>query len=170
MNSIKTFIKDNKGVVIIFILTVLVAAALFIYNKVTYEEYTDKNLTEEEVKDIPYIKKNYEVNEYQNVTIDLIDLLNDYYRDYINKLINDPKTAYELLTVESKESFGNNYDEFKKYVDKINTLQLKTSKVAEYRTNKGRIKNYDIIDTSDNRFTIYEKSVWDYEISFAGKK
>lgn len=168
MDKISTFIKENKLVVILFILTVLIAVGLFIYNKSNVENL-DKNLTEEEATDVPYIKKNYEVNEYHNVSIDLIDLLNDYYHDYVNKIINNPKEAYEMLTSEAKEDFGNNYDDFKEYIDKINTVTFRTGSVKEYRTNKGRIPSYDIIDDAGNRFTIYEKSVWDYEISFEGR-
>lgn len=170
MNNVKNFIKENKGIVIIFVLTISVALGLFFYNKANKTEYLDKNLTDEEAKDISYIKKNYQVNEYQNVTIELIDLLNDYYRSYVNKLTNHPEEAYEMLTEESKKDFGNNFEEFSKYVKKIKTLGLQTSKVSEYRTNNGINKSYDIIDTEGNRFTIYEKSIWDYEISFKGKK
>lgn len=170
MGNIKKFLKGNKGVVIVFILTIFAALGLLVYNKMTKEESYEKNLTEEEARDVEYVKKNYQVNEYQNVTIELIDLLNEYYRDYINKLTSNPQEAYEMLTSESKEKFSNDFDEFNNYIKKINTLSLQTSKVAEYRTNNGRIKSYDIIDSDGNKFTIYEKSIWDLEIAFKGKK
>lgn len=170
MDNFKNFIKVNKGLVIIFTLTILIALTVFIYNKTTGEETYEKNLTEEEATDVEYIKKNYQVNEYRNVTIDLIDLLNEYYRDYVDKLINSPKEAYEMLTSESKEDFENDFEKFNNYVKKIKTIGLKTSKVTEYRTNKGRITSYDIIDSEGNKFTIYEKSIWDLEITFKGRK
>lgn len=170
MDNVKNFIKGNKGIVIVFVLTVTIAIALFVYNKTTTNDGYEKNLTEEEATDVEYVKKNYQVNEYHNVSIELIDILNEYYRDYVNKLINSPEEAYEMLTSESKEDFGNSFEEFNEYVKKINTLRLSTSKVSEYRTNKGRIKSYDIIDTEGNKFTIYEKSVWDLEITFKGRK
>lgn len=170
MDNVKNFIKENKGIVIIFILTIVIAIGVFIYNKTTNDEDLDKNLTQEEATDVEYIKKNYQVNEYRNISIELIDILNEYYRDYVNKLINSPNEAYEMLTSESKEDFGNSFEEFNNYIKKINTIRLSTSKVSEYRTNKGRIKSYDIIDTEGNKFTIYEKSVWDIEITFRGRK
>lgn len=170
MDNLKNFIKENKGIVIIFILVILVAIGVFIYNQTSKEEAYEKNLTVEEAADIEYVKKNYQVNEYQNVTIELIDILNEYYRYYINKLISSPEEAYEMLTNESKEYFGNDFEKFNDYVKKINTLSLQTSKVSEYRTNNGRIKSYDIIDSDGNKFTIYEKSIWDIEIAFKGRK
>lgn len=170
MDNVKNFIKGNKGIVIVFVLTVTIAIALFVYNKTTTNDGYEKNLTEEEATDVEYVKKNYQVNEYHNVSIELIDILNEYYRDYVNKLTNSPEEAYEMLTSESKEDFGNSFEEFNEYVKKISTLRLSTSKVSEYRTNKGRIKSYDIIDTEGNKFTIYEKSVWDLEITFKGRK
>lgn len=170
MDNVKNFIKNNKVIVIIFVLTIMIAIGVFIYNKTTPVENYEKNLTEAEATDVEYIKKNYKVNEYHNVSVELIDILNEYYRDYVNKLIDSPKEAYEMLTSESKEDFGNSYEEFNKYIKKINTLRLSTSKVSEYRTNKGRIKSYDIIDTEGNKFTFYEKSIWDLEITFKGRE
>lgn len=170
MASVKEFIRENKVVVLVFVLTVSIAIGVFIYHQMFPNNPHEKNLTNDDVSDIQYVKKNYQVNEYHNVTIELSDLLNEYYRSYINKLLHSKKDAYEMLTAESKENFGNSYDEFSKYVDKITTIGLADSKVTEYRTNDGRIKSYDIIDSEGNKFTIYEKSIWDLEFSFEGKK
>ena len=166
MKKIKDFCIENKILLITGILLLVLSSFLyFYYNKSNNVEY---NKGEEE--NIEYVKSDYKVNQYQPVTIDLVDLLNDYYSYYINLQINKPEEAFELLTDDSKEKFNNDIEEYKKYVKKLNTVKTLTNKIEQYRINEINKQIIEIIDSEDNKFTIYESAVWNFKISIDGKK
>ncbi len=167
MDKVKSFIKDNIVLVIVFILVVGIFIGFLIYQHYTSSIAYEKNVTD--MVDVDYIKKNYEVNEYQNVTVEYVDVLDEYHSYFISKMINDPEGAYEMLTDECKKQYNEDIEEFKKYINDNVTVAYRTSMVSEYRTN-GTKNVIEIVDTDNNKFTIYEDAVWDIKISIDGKR
>ena len=112
MGKIKEFISENK-ILLIVGLVILIGCfvAYYFINKNNNLEY-NPTLGE----DVPYIKKEYKSNEYINIDVELIDLLNEYYAYFVKKKINSPKEAYKMLTEENKKKFGSaeKYEEYVK--------------------------------------------------------
>lgn len=87
-----------------------------------------------------------------------------YFSDYVSKLINNMKDAYEFLGDDMKEKFKS-YEEFNAYI-KNNIKKISTSsklcKMEEY--DDSRV--YSVIDSNDNSYTFTEKGVMNYKVYF----
>ena len=118
--------------------------------------------------DTPYVKREYKVNEYTNIDVELIDILNDYYASFIKKKYTNPKEAYEMLTSESKKKFET-AEKYEEYAKKTKTINTYTNTIKEYRKDPENKYAYDIIDTEGNKYTFIEKAIWDIEVSDNGK-
>ncbi|MCH5167614.1 MAG: hypothetical protein J1F35_06990 [Erysipelotrichales bacterium] len=166
MKKLKDFIVENKIFLIVGTIIVGLCCFLYIYhNRKLGIEYKPGNPT-----DVEYIQNTYEENQYSPVTIELIDLLNEYYSYYIKYQVKDADKAYELLTDETKESFNNDIEEYKKYINKINTIKTINNQVEKYRLVNKNEHVIEIVDSEGYKFTIYENSVWDFKISLDGKE
>lgn len=165
MASVKSFIKDNKALIIAGVILLIVCVSLYFYdyskNKKTYEATGET--------DTPYVKREYKANEYTNIDVELIDVLNDYYAYFIKKKYTLPEEAYEMLTDSSKKEFANK-EEYKEYCKKTKTINSLTNSIKEYRINEDDRNAYDIIDTEGKKYTIYEHAVWDIKVSDNSKK
>ncbi len=166
MKEIKKFIVENKFLVILFVFIIVSFIGIAIYNHTRNERIYETQKPDGS----SYVKKEYDANEYRPVTIELIDLLNEYYKFFIKKQINTPEEAYALLSQTSKERFNNDYQEYLKYVKDITTINSIKNEIKEYRINSDNKHIYEIIDTEDNKYAIHEKAVWDIEISINGKR
>lgn len=165
MDKIKNFIKENKVLVIIGVLLIIICSCLYFYDYKKKEEKYNQG----EITDTPYIKREYKANEYTNIDVELIDVLNDYYSYFINKKYNEPKEAYDMLSSECKKKFGD-AEKYKEYAKRTKTINTFTNTIKEYRKNPEMKNAYDIIDTEGNKYTIIEKAIWDLEISDNGKE
>lgn len=164
MDKVKKFLVENKGILIIALIFLVLAFTLYyVINKRESATYNSGGM-----EDTPYVKKEYKANEYINVEIELIDILNEYYRYFIQKKVNNPEEAYEMLTNENKSKFEN-VDKYKKYVEKTNTIKTINNKIKEYRRSQEYKNGYDIIDSEGNKYTIIENAVWDIKIIDNGK-
>ena len=134
------------------------------YDESNNENIYSRNKVRNEL--IPYIKKEYKSNEYINIDVELIDLLNEYYAYFVKKKINSPKEAYKMLTEENKKKFGS-AEKYEEYVKKTLTIKAPTNKIKEYR--EGNKNSYDIIDTEGNKYTFVEHAIWDIEVIDNGK-
>lgn len=86
MDKVKKFISDNKILIIVGVLLLIICIGLYFYDyKKKSEEYNKAGKF-----DTPYVKREYKVNEYTNIDVELIDILNDYYASFIKK-IHKPK-------------------------------------------------------------------------------
>lgn len=164
MDKVKKFLIENKALIIIALIFLVLAVTLYyVINKRESVTYNGGGM-----EDTPYVKKEYKANEYINVEIELIDILNEYYRYFIQKKVNNPEEAYEMLTNENKSKFEN-VDKYKKYVEKTNTINTINNKIKEYRRSQEYKNGYDIIDSEGNKYTIIENAVWDIRIIDNGK-
>lgn len=164
MDKVKEFISNNKFLIIAGILLLIVCAGLYFFDyKNKSKEYTKEGETE-----TPYVKREYKANEYANIDVELIDILNDYYSYFIKVKYTNTKTAYDLLAEETKEKY-NTYELYKAYVDHSKTIQTFKNKIKEYRKNPDNKYAYDIIDTEGNKYTFIENAVWDIKVIDKGK-
>lgn len=161
MEKIKDHLKENKSLYIVLVIAIVVVVGLNIYTsfKEKNEEY---NPDPEYMKDVTYVKKNYKVNEYTNVTIELQDLLSYYMKYYKELEQKDSFAAYEMLSSKGKERFHNSYDEFKEYLKNYTSIHTLTSPLAKYKENEDG--SYVVIDEEGNKFTIIEKATWDFQV------
>ena len=164
MDKVKKFISDNKILIIVGVLLLIICIGLYFYDyKKKSEEYNKAGEF-----DTPYVKREYKVNEYTNIDVELIDILNDYYASFIKKKYTNPKEAYEMLTSESKKKFET-AEKYEEYAKKTKTINTYTNTIKEYRKDPENKYAYDIIDTEGNRYTFIEKAIWDIEVSDNGK-
>lgn len=164
MDKVKRFISDNKVLIIVGVLLLIICIGLYFYDyKKKSEEYNKAGEF-----DTPYVKREYKVNEYTNIDVELIDILNDYYASFIKKKYTNPKEAYEMLTSESKKKFET-AEKYEEYAKKTKTINTYTNTIKEYRKDPENKYAYDIIDTEGNRYTFIEKAIWDIEVSDNGK-
>ncbi len=132
----------------------------------------------------PVDSKNYEetIDSIKKINIDNNDVnvmikskqLSDtevcklYFSDYVSKLLNNTRAAYDILDGEMKKKFAS-YDDFDKQIkdnlDKFTSLS-KLCKKDEYKN--GRI--YSVIDNNENSYFFTENGVMNYTVSFYFKK
>lgn len=164
MDKVKKFISDNKILIIVGVLLLIICIGLYFYDyKKKSEEYNKAGEF-----DTPYVKREYKVNEYTNIDVELIDILNDYYASFIKKKYTNPKEAYEMLTSESKKKFET-AEKYEEYAKKTKTINTYTNTIKEYRKDPENKYAYDIIDTEGNKYTFIEKAIWDIKVSDNGK-
>lgn len=166
MDKIKKVIKENLIWFIILIVLLLIVIVYFVINMINDKKiYNDAMLNGE---NIPYIPHNYGDNEYKVVTVDVYDVINSYYQKYIDKMLNDPKSAWVLLSEETKnESFNNDYREYQSYIKKNITVKTKENIVSKYRINNDGV--ITVIDSENYIYEINENGVWNYTISIKGQ-
>lgn len=168
MDNIKNLIKDNYKILLILLFSLIIGIIVYTYYNYEYKkEYVRKSDNPEFSSE--YSIKKYDANQYSGVTIELKDLIYEYYKDYINKSLNNPEEAYAMLTEESKKQFNNDIEKYKEYIKYQSSINTKNNKIIKYRENKELIPSYDIIDSEDNKFRIIENAIWDIEIEIKGK-
>lgn len=167
MDSFKDALKENKLIIIALILIIIVMIMVGIMNdKKEQEIMNGRNETKQE--DISYEKKNYKVNEYQIMNMSEFDVFQDYYKDFITTLVDNPDEAYYKLSIDSRNEYTK--EEFIEYAKKIKTIFTKNNEIKEQRRKKqGSRVIYEIIDSEENSFTIIETAVWDYQVTINGK-
>ncbi len=105
---------------------------------------------------------NNKMIESENITD--VQICKLYFSDYVSKLFNNTKDAYEMLNDSMKKRF-NTYEEFNKYVDdnisKI-TSSSKLCNMDEYKDNRV----YTVIDNNDNSYSFSENGVMNYKVNF----
>lgn len=166
MNNLGSSIKENKRLIIVTLIVIVIVVGVAIYNSLKPKPEYNPEINE--YSDVTYVKKNYKVNEYSVVNISELDLLNAYLKKYLNLQITKPEEAYNMLSEKSKKSFKD-IDEYKKYVKSITSIYTKDNKVEKYRKGEGK-KNTEIIDTEKNKYIITEHSIWDIEITLNGRE
>lgn len=166
MNKLKNIIRDNKILVGLFIIIILVFIGAIIYNLIKKDEIYSPSMDH-----VPYIKFKYAENEYQNVDITDADMVTFYYRDFIAKLINDPDEAWKLIGANSKKNkFNNDIKIFKNYIKSIKTIQTEKAEISKYKYDKKGYKNVITIISSENYlYEFTEYGVWKYSVEIGSQ-
>ncbi len=93
-----------------------------------------------------------------------VDVCKLYFSDYVNKLLNNTREAYDMLNSDMKKKFDG-YEDFDKQIndnlDKITSLS-KLCKKDEYKD--GRV--YSVIDNNENSYFFTENGVMNYKVDF----
>ena len=167
MDNFISAIKENKKLIIITLIVIVIVVGIALYNNL--KPVPEYNPEVNEYNEVNYIKKNYKVNEYSVVNISELDLLNAYLKKYLTLATTKPEEAFNMLSKESKESFNNNIDEYKKYVKSITSIYTKDNQVVKYRKGEGKGAT-EIVDSEKNKYIIIEHSIWDIEITLNGRE
>ena len=90
--------------------------------------------------------------------------LSNYLAIFINFLIDNPEEAYNLLDNETKNNYQNYSDFLSQVVDLYQNL---SSKVFSYSSEEedDRVV-YEVVDDNQNKITIYEYHIMDFQISY----
>lgn len=170
MNDFKEeFVRYKKTIIILGIVLMLVVAFLIyrlIQSDQSYEPDVDMG------EEIPYINQTYSSNEYRVMTVSDADIVSLYYRDFLDTYLNDPRSAWDLLTTENKENkFGGKYDNFLDYVDVNTTVDSKDNQVERFTYDEGISVNTIILQDSEGYYyTFYEYGVWKYRVEIGERE
>jgi len=160
----RDFIKSNIRTIIFVLILGLTVGGIFLYRYIKSNEGTYEPNVEKAVKEI----RKYEANEYVVYKIDKADVYRSYYKDFMRLLVNNPSLAYNKLTEETKKNkFNYSYDDFLKYVNKLDKTVLLTGEVERYSDDKGKII---LVDNTNSSYVFYEKGVWNYTVDFNIKR
>lgn len=133
MDNVSKFVKDGY-----FILNYDINNKSFnieVINKKRYENAKDEKYIFEEIE-----SNDYNTFEYTNLNAKSRALL--YFNDFINKVYTNTEEAYNLLNEETKDKKFETVDEFKKFVNVHNNIQL-----VEYSVNGNEIGIKDNYNT-----------------------
>lgn len=166
MNKFIVALKENKRIIILSIIIIIAFIVLFIYNSQEKDKTYNPNITE---IDVEYIKKNYEVNEYRVIEMKEADLLNAYLKKYLQYTANNIDKAYAMLSDQSKNSFNNDINEYKKYINDNTSINTKNNEVVKYRKSEGN-NTYEVVDSEKYKYIIKEDAIWDIKITLNGRE
>ena len=109
------------------------------------------------------ISKN-KYNLFKNINVTNEDMARNYLNDYINKALNYPELAYNLLDEEYKNKRFGNLEEYKNNMSE-NENQMENTTMVKYGVNeKDNYTEYIIVDNFDNYYTIKENGIMNYTI------
>lgn len=152
-------IKENKFLIILFIILVSISLIILYYDKVNDGDnyYETDNL----------FLKHYEENEYIPVSISYDQMARIYLQDYVYKLLYEREEAYNLLDVDYRKTKFASYEDFNEYVENLNSKKFQEAKVVNYAvTEKKGYRYFDVYDESNNLFIFKEKGVMQYTVYF----
>ena len=168
MNKIKNGISQYKFLIIIAIVAVILCVLYVIQEKkkesILYESGRDASEYEYELYQ-------YEANEYKPISASKGDLIVDYYKDFLYKMINDREKAWNMLTKDNKEKkFNNSYEKFDNYLNEMLTKFSSNNSIVKMSAKKNASKNiFAIIDSEENYIVFYDDGIWNVEVELKGK-
>ena len=90
--------------------------------------------------------------------------LSNYLAIFINFLMDNPEEAYHLLDDETKNNYSS-YNDFLAQV--VDLYQRLSSKIFSYSSvEEDDMVVYEVVDDNQNRITIYEYHIMDFQISY----
>ena len=171
MDKVKEIISENKVLIIVLLVILSIGIAYFIIDYIAGKKIYNSGLNSNE--SVNYIEKKYDDNEYKVMRIDEVDMVQLYYKDFVNKMINNPQKAWEYTFQNGENNsinFGKKYDVFKKELDKIITKKTNSNIVVKYLyENEDDYNIITIIDSENYKYEFYEYGVWKYKVSFRGQ-
>ena len=88
----------------------------------------------------------------------------NYLNDYINKALNYPELAYNLLDEEYRNKRFESIEDYKIYISD-NKKHIENITMVQYgEKDKENYKEYTVVDNFDNYYTIKEKGIMNYTI------
>ena len=125
-----------------------------------YNKLVSENKTSEE--DLTITKNKY--NQFQDLNVTKEDMSRNYLNDYINKALNYPELAYNLLDEEYRNKRFESIEDYKNYISD-NKKHIENITMVQYgEKDKENYKEYTVVDNFDNYYTIKEKGIMNYTI------
>ncbi len=106
-------------------------------------------------------KNSYNTFKFQNVSTDT--LVSTYYYYYLDKLLHDPKSAYELLNKEYREKRFKTYELFTTYLNE-NISSLGEATIASYRYKEGTTNTYYITNSKGDTLIFRDRGIMQLEV------
>ena len=101
---------------------------------------------------------------FTEVQITEVNKLSNYLAIFINFLIDNPEEAYHLLDDDTKNDYSNYSDFLTQVVDLYQSLSSKVFSYASEEDDDRVI--YEVVDDKQNKITIYEYHIMDFQISY----
>lgn len=165
MSSVRDFIKNHKFISAFMVIGVILIVLVFSKRYVDQNRIYQSGLTETDR--VPYINIKYEDNEYKNIVVPELDMVDFYYNNFKEMLLKHPDDAWNLISEDSKLGrFNNSEERFNDYVTTIINADFKKAIVEKYSYKKGASYNtISIVDTTGRYYIFYEYGVWKYRVS-----
>lgn len=101
---------------------------------------------------------------FTEIEITEVNKLSNYLAIFINFLIDNPEEAYKILYEDTKINYQN-YNDFANQV--VDLYQKLSSKIFSYSSREdNNCIIYEVVDDKQNRITIYEYHIMDFQISY----
>ena len=128
--------------------------------KFGYSENTtisELNIDENYIEDNGY-------NTFYSMNITNAYIARQYFEDFKDKILANPKKAYEKIDEEYKNEKYGDYENYKKYVEE-NYNKIKNAEFSQYQVGKnGEYSQYICVDENENYYIFLEKSLFDYAV------
>lgn len=154
----------NKIKYLIIILLIICLILFICINKI--DKNTSITGTEFKSYQEEYIapKTKYECNEFSIINISTNELVQMYFNNFKNIVVQEIEKSYNLLDTEYREKKFGNIEEYKKYVENNKEI-IFGSILASYQVQKnGENTRYICIDTNGNYYIFNETAIMDYTV------
>jgi len=109
-------------------------------------------------------KMKYGCNEFSIINVSIDNLIQLYFNNYKNLLMEEPEKAYEILDKEYREKRFGSLEAYKMYIA-YNQEEISTSKLQNYQIKQDEnITRYICIDKDGNYYIFNETAVMDYTV------
>lgn len=140
-----------KSIIIILIAIIVLVSIYFLLNQ----------FLEKDEEGYEYLK-NYEVNEYIPTYVSDEDMARIYLNDYINNVRYDVEKAYDLLDEEYRNKKFGSLENYKSYVNSLQTTTYKLS--TYYKNSKNGYIFFGVTDQNSNLYIFKTKGVMQYSV------
>ncbi len=149
---------DFKLLGIALIVLVLISAIIYLAFTSSNDEEFVFTFTLEETA-------NYAANEIIPIYVEEEELVQNYYAEFINLIVNDRDNAYSYVKSDVKEIDYPTIELFNNRMDELIASGILESRVEKYRKDEQDGKTiYYVTNTNGNRITFIESSIMNYEI------
>ena len=146
---------NNKNIKYAISIIIVVAMLIGLYWLLRY--ITDKNSNE----DISYLR-DYGVNEYISAYISDEDMAKIYLNDFVNNMLYDTRSSYDLLDEEYKNIKFGSYENYFNYIRSLQNYNITMTKF--YKQSKNGYLIFGVYDNTGNIYVFKTKGVMQYSV------
>ena len=149
-----------------YLIVILLVVALFLIFYIWKQDKVDSSLgTEFKNYEEQYIapKTRYECNEFSIINVTTNELLQMYFNDYKNAVLQEPEKAYNILQEQYREEKFGSFEEYKKYIEN-NKETITTATLESYQVKDEETNRYICIDQNGRYYIFDETAIMDYTV------
>lgn len=167
MSKIKGFIKKYKITITVFAIVICIAVGIILYNyigglKIYHDPSLEGGVDTYEIKQL-------DANEYEIANVDESDIFEQYYKEFMSLLVNNPSEAWKLLTDSNKDlRYHGEYSKFLEDIKLFASTSRMNAGIDRYSYSESGHKVI-VIDKSNYSYSFYEDGVWNYKVSINGQ-